>query len=145
MFIGQYQHNIDDKGRLVLPTKYRDKIGKGSIITIGFEGCLTIYPESEYLKTQEDLRKMPMTNRNVRNYLRVFEGSASEAEFDKQGRIKIPAHLIRRAHLEKECVIVGLNSVIEVWALDRWKEIEENGKNSFEELAENISGYDFKE
>ncbi len=145
MFIGQYQHNIDDKGRLVLPTKYRDKIGKGSIITIGFEGCLTIYPESEYLKTQEDLRKMPMTNRNVRNYLRVFEGSASEAEFDKQGRIKIPAHLIRHAHLEKECVIVGLNSVIEVWALDRWKEIEENGKNSFEELAENISGYDFKE
>ena len=135
----------DDKGRLVLPTKYRDKIGKGSIITIGFEGCLTIYPESEYLKTQEDLRKMPMTNRNVRNYLRVFEGSASEAEFDKQGRIKIPAHLIRHAHLEKECVIVGLNSVIEVWALDRWKEIEENGKNSFEELAENISGYDFKE
>ena len=86
-----------------------------------------------------------MTNRNVRNYLRVFEGSASEAEFDKQGRIKIPAHLIRHAHLEKECVIVGLNSVIEVWALDRWKEIEENGKNSFEELAENISGYDFKE
>ena len=145
MFIGQYQHNIDDKGRLVLPTKYRDKIGKGSIITIGFEGCLTIYPESEYLKTQEGLRKMPMTNRNVRNYLRVFEGSASEAEFDKQGRIKIPAHLIRHAHLEKECVIVGLNSVIEVWALDRWKEIEENGKNSFEELAENISGYDFKE
>ena len=145
MFIGQYQHNIDDKGRLVLPTKYRDKIGKGSIITIGFEGCLTIYPESEYLKTQDDLRKMPMTNRNVRNYLRVFEGSASEAEFDKQGRIKIPAHLIRHAHLEKECVIVGLNSVIEVWALDRWKEIEENGKNSFEELAENISGYDFKE
>ena len=145
MFIGQYQHNIDDKGRLVLPTKYRDKIGKGSIITIGFEGCLTIYPESEYLKTQEDLRKMPMTNRNVRNYLRVFEGSASEAEFDKQGRIKIPAHLIRHAHLEKECVIVGLNSVIEVWALDRWKEIEENGKNSFEELAENISSYDFKE
>ena len=145
MFIGQYQHNIDDKCRLVLPTKYRDKIGKGSIITIGFEGCLTIYPESEYLKTQEDLRKMPMTNRNVRNYLRVFEGSASEAEFDKQGRIKIPAHLIRHAHLEKECVIVGLNSVIEVWALDRWKEIEENGKNSFEELAENISGYDFKE
>ena len=145
MFIGQYQHNIDDKGRLVLPTKYRDKIGKGSIITIGFEGCLTIYPESEYLKTQEDLRKMPMTNRNVRNYLRVFEGSASEAEFDKQGRIKIPAHLIRHAHLEKECVIVGLNSVIEVWALDRWKEIEENGKNSFEELAENSSGYDFKE
>lgn len=145
MFIGQYQHNIDDKGRLVLPTKYRDKIGKGSIITIGFEGCLTIYPESEYLKTQEDLRKMPMTNRNVRNYLRVFEGSASEAEFDKQGRIKIPAHLIRHAHLEKECVIVGLNSIIEVWALDRWKEIEENGKNSFEELAENISGYDFKE
>ena len=145
MFICQYQHNIDDKCRLVLPTKYRDKIGKGSIITIGFEGCLTIYPESEYLKTQEDLRKMPMTNRNVRNYLRVFEGSASEAEFDKQGRIKIPAHLIRHAHLEKECVIVGLNSVIEVWALDRWKEIEENGKNSFEELAENISGYDFKE
>ena len=123
---------------MFLPTKYRDKIGKGSIITIGFEGCLTIYPESEYLKTQEDLRKMPMTNRNVRNYLRVFEGSASEAEFDKQGRIKIPAHLIRHAHLEKECVIVGLNSVIEVWALDRWKEIEENGKNSFEELAENI-------
>ena len=145
MFIGQYQHNIDDKGRLVLPTKYRDKIGKGSIITIGFEGCLTIYPESEYLKTQEDLRKMPMTNRNVRNYLRVFEGSASEAEFDKQGRIKIPAHLIRHENKEKECVIVGLNSVIEVWALDRWKEIEENGKNSFEELAENISGYDFKE
>ena len=78
MFIGEYQHNIDDKGRLVLPTKYRDKIGKGSIITIGFEGCLTIYPESEYLKTQEDLRKMPMTNRNVRNYLRVFEGSAGQ-------------------------------------------------------------------
>lgn len=145
MFIGQYQHNIDDKGRLILPSKYRDKIGAGSIITIGFEGCLTIYPESEYLKTQENLRKMPITSRDVRNYLRVFEGNASEAEFDKQGRIKIPLHLIKHAQLEKECVIVGLNSIIEVWALDKWKEIEENGKDSFEEIAEKISSYSIKE
>lgn len=145
MFIGQYQYNIDEKKRLILPAKYRKQLEEGAVVTIGYEGCLTIYPMSEYLRTQDNLRKMPMTSKDVRSYLRIFEGNASEAEFDKLGRIKLPAHLIKHAQLEKECVVVGLNSIIEVWSLKRWQEIEENGMESFEEIAEKLSTYATKE
>ncbi len=141
MFKGQFQHNIDDKGRLVLPTKFRDKLGEGAVITFGFDGCLTIYTAAGWENYQNQLLSMPITSQAVRKHLRVLTGSASDVELDKSGRVKIPDYLMKDAGISKECTIVGVGSVIEVWATDRWLKELESGKEDFEEIAEQLTGY----
>lgn len=142
MFKGQFQHNIDDKGRLVLPNKFRDKIGNGAVITIGFNGCLTIFTEKEWERYHDHLLSLPITSQAVRSYMRVLTGSASDVEFDKSGRINIPDYLRKDAGISKECTIVGVGSTIEVWAHDRWLKELEKDKQSFEEIAEQLSSYE---
>ncbi len=141
MFRGQFRHNLDDKGRLILPAKFRDKIGEGAVITIGFEKCITIYPEQEWEKLQKSLVSMPVANKMVRSLSRVINGNASDVEIDKQGRVKIPDYLLDNANITKECCIVGVNTTIEIWDAATWLNIENEGKESFEENAEKLSSF----
>ena len=125
MFKGQFRHNIDDKGRLVLPTKFRDKLTEGSVITI-------------------ELLSKPMTSLAVRKTMRVLTGNASDIELDKSGRVKIPDYLLSDAGISKEVTIVGLGSVIEVWATDRWLKEQSIDKADFESDAEQLYFLDKK-
>ncbi len=141
MFRGQFRHNLDEKGRLILPAKFRDKIGENAVITIGFEKCITIYTETEWEKLQKSLLSMPVANKMVRSLSRVINGNATDVEMDKQGRVKIPDYLLSNANIIKECVVVGVNSTIEIWDAATWEQIENEGKESFEENAEKLSSF----
>lgn len=141
MFRGQFRHNLDDKGRLILPAKFREKIGDNAVITIGFEKCITIYPEQEWEKLQKSLVSMPVANKMVRSLSRTINGNASDVEIVVIGRVKIPNYLIANANIKKECVIVGVNATIEIWDATTWEQIENEGKESFEENAEKLSSF----
>lgn len=144
MFKGQYRHNLDDKGRLVLPTKFREQLTAGSVITIGYDGCLTIYTADGWKRCVDELLSKPMTSLAVRKTMRVLTGNASDIELDKSGRVKIPDYLLSDAGISKEVTIVGLGSVIEVWATDRWLKEQEIDKEGFEADAEQLYYLDKK-
>ena len=138
MFKGQYTHNLDDKGRLVLPTKFRNEITAGAVITIGYEGCLTIYTAEGWKRCVDELLSKPMTNVAVRKTMRVLTGNASDIELDKSGCVKIPEYLLSAAGISKEVSIIGLGSVIEVWATDRWLKEQAMDMDDFEAGAEQL-------
>ena len=144
MFKGQYKHNLDDKGRLVLPTKFREQLKEGSVITIGYDGCLTIYTAEGWELCVQELLSKPMTSLAVRKTMRVLTGNASDIELDKSGRVKIPDYLLSDAGISKEVTIVGLGSVIEVWATDRWLKEQAMDKEGFEADAEQLYYLDKK-
>lgn len=139
MFISQYRHTLDDKGRLVLPPKFRTNITPGSVITIGYEGCLTIYLADEWKRSVESLLSKPMTSVAVRKNMRVLMGNASEIDVDKSGRVKIPDYLLSAAGISKDVTIVGMGSIIEVWATETWLKEQEKDKNEFEANAEQLA------
>ena len=141
MFKGQYKHNLDDKGRLVLPTKFRDELGEGAVITIGFENCLTIYTAAEWDRYTNELFSKPMTTLAVRRLLRRLTGNASDIELDKSGRLKIPANLLSDAAIFKDVTIVRLGSYIEVWATDQWENEQQLDKEEYEYNAEQLYHY----
>jgi MraZ protein len=138
MFKGQYRHNLDDKGRLVLPTKFRTDLQEGSVITIGYEGCLTIYTAEGWKQCVDNLLSKPMTNVAVRRTMRSLTGNASDIDLDKSGRVKIPDYLLERAHIQKDVTIVGLGSVIEVWATEEWEKEQSLDQDEFESNAEQL-------
>lgn len=138
MFKGQYKHNLDDKGRLVLPTKFRDSLKEGAVITIGYDGCLTIYTSDGWKRCIDELLSKPMSSLAVRKAMRVLTGNASDIELDKSGRIKIPDYLLSDAGISKEVTIIGLGSVVEVWATERWLKEQEKDKEDFETNAEQL-------
>ena len=138
MFKGQFTHNLDDKGGLVLPTKFRKDITAGAVITIGYEGCLTIYTAEGWKRCVDELLSKPMTNVAVRKTMRVLTGNASDIELDKSGRVKIPDYLLSAAGISKEVSIIGLGSVIEVWATERWLKEQEEDMADFETGAEQL-------
>ena len=142
MFKGQYNHTLDDKGRLVMPTKFRDPIAEGAVITIGYEGCLTIYTAQGWDRCQKDLLSKPMTSVAVRKAMRVLTANASDIEPDKNGRIKIPDYLLTAAAITKDVTIVGLGTIIEVWATDRWQKEQMMDKEEFESLSEQLYYFD---
>lgn len=144
MFKGQYRHNLDNKGRLVLPTKFRDQLSDGAVITIGYEGCLTIYTADGWNRCMDELLSKPMTSLAVRKTMRVLTGNASDIDIDKSGRVKIPDYLLTDAGISKEVTIVGLGSVIEVWATDRWLKEQDSDKEDFESDAEQLYYLDRK-
>ncbi|MCT7815078.1 MAG: division/cell wall cluster transcriptional repressor MraZ, partial [Lactobacillus iners] len=109
MFMGEYHHNLDSKGRLIIPAKFRDQIGDEIIFTRGMEGCIFGYPQAEWQKIEAKLAKLPLTQRSARKFTRLFYSGAMETEFDKQGRVNLTATLKEHADLIKECVIVGVS------------------------------------
>ena len=138
MFKGQYRHNLDDKGRLVLPTKFREYLKDGAVITIGYDGCLTIYTAEGWKRCVDELLSKPMSSLAVRKAMRVLTGHASDVDLDKSGRVKIPDYLLSDAGISKEVTIIGLGSVVEVWATDRWLKEQEKDKEDFETNAEQL-------
>lgn len=122
MFMGEYNHTIDTKGRLIVPAKFREELGDMFVITKGLDGCLCVYTNDEWAAFEEKLRSLPVTNKNARKMTRFFMAGASTCEVDKQGRILVPAVLREFAELEKEVVLVGVASRVEIWSKDKWDE-----------------------
>ncbi len=135
MFIGEYNHSIDVKGRVSVPAKFRETLGSSFIITKGLDNCLFIYPQNEWIILEKKLKQLPMTNKDARAFVRFFFAGASECELDNQGRIRIPNNLREHAYLEKEAVIIGVATRIEVWSHDEWRGYNENSNLSYDEIA----------
>ena len=119
MFMGEYEHGIDEKGRMIVPTKFRDALGEHFVLTKGIDGCLFIYPSDEWEKFVEKLQALPGT-KEARNLQRFFMAGAVDSECDKQGRVMIPAKLREHAGIQKDVVSVGLMNKIEIWSKDHW-------------------------
>ena len=138
MFMGEYHHNIDDKGRLIIPAKFRSELGEKFIITRGLEKCLYVYSESEWNTIVAKLKTLPFTKKDVRTFIRSFFSGATECEFDRQGRINITSPLVSYADIDKECVIIGANDRIEIWSDKGWKNFMDVNSSKLEDIAENL-------
>ena len=121
MFMGEYNHTIDAKGRLIIPSKFRESLGDEFVVTKGMDGCLFVYDNEEWKKFEEKLLSLPMMDKQVRQFTRYFLAGAASVEVDKQGRILLPAHLREFAGLEKDVVLVGVGSRVEIWSKDKWE------------------------
>lgn len=142
MFMGEYHHSIDNKGRMIIPSKFRDDLGELFIITRGLDQCLFGYPLSEWKLIEEKLKALPLTKKDARAFTRFFFSGATESELDKQGRINIPSPLLQYAKLEKECVILGVSNRIEIWSKPIWENYFTQSEESFVDIAENMIGFD---
>jgi len=142
MFMGEYHHNIDNKGRLIIPAKFREELGDEFVITRGLDQCLFGYSMSEWSQIEEKLKTLPLTKKDARAFTRFFFSGATECELDKQGRVNISSPLLNYAKLEKECVILGVSNRIEIWSKQQWEDYFSESEDSFAELAENMVGFD---
>ncbi len=136
--MGEYQHSLDAKGRIFMPAKLRELLGDSFIITRGLDRCLFVYPPAEWQAIEQKFRALPVTRADARKFTRFFFSGAVDAELDKQGRVNIPAHLREYAHLEKDCVIIGVSNRVEIWSYDEWQKYYEESEESFAEIAETI-------
>lgn len=138
MLMGEYKHNLDAKGRLIMPAKFREELGDVFILTRGLDGCLFGYPMEQWEVLQEKMKQLPLAKKDARAFVRFFYSAAVEAEIDKQGRINIPNTLLEYAKIEKECRIVGVSDRIEIWSNDQWETFTEAAQETFEDIAENM-------
>ncbi len=139
MFIGEYEHSVDAKGRVIMPAKLREDIGEKFIVTKGLDGCLFAYSQTEWLNFEEKLKTLPLTNKNARDFVRFFLSGAVECEIDKQGRFLLPNNLRIYATLEKEINIIGVGTRIEIWNKEAWKHYSSSENISADEIAENMT------
>lgn len=138
MLMGEFQHNIDAKGRIIIPAKLREDLGAKFVITRGLDGCVFGYPLENWEKIQEKLKQLPLAKKEARAFIRFFYSAAAEAEIDKQGRINIPSTLVDYASLEKECLVLGVSDRIEIWSKTKWESVSSEIEESFEEIAEDM-------
>ena len=139
MLIGEFEHSIDKKGRLVLPAKIKDDLGKEFIVTKGLDGCLFGYSLEEWNKFEEKLKTLPLTNKITRDFVRFFLSGAVEEETDKQGRFLLPANLREYASLTKDAVIIGVGTRIEIWDKKKWNEYNSEENLSVDKIAEKMT------
>ena len=139
MLIWEYEHSLDVKGRLIMPAKIREDIGEKFIITKGLDGCLFGFSKNEWNNFEEKLKTLPLTNKNARDFVRFFLSGAIECEIDKQGRFLIASNLREYASLEKEAVITGVGTRIEIWNKDKWKAYNSEENLSADQIAENMA------
>ena len=139
MLIGEYEHSLDVKGRLILPAKIREDMGDKFIITKGLDGCLFGFSQNEWTNFEEKLKTLPLTNKNARDFVRFFLSGATECEIDKQGRFLITSNLREYANMEKEVVIIGVGTRIEIWNKEKWKSYNSDENISADEIAENMT------
>ena len=138
MLLGEYHHNIDDKGRLVIPTKYREELGDEFIITRGIERCLYVYSKVEWEKLVSKLNTLPFTKKDARTFMRSFFSGATVCEFDKSGRINITSPLVSYAGLTKECFIIGVNDRLEIWSEEAFNKFMDDNQEQLEDIAEHL-------
>lgn len=139
MLIGEYEHSLDDKGRVIMPAKLRIDIGERFIITKGLDGCLFVFSQAEWSNFETKLKELPLTNKNARDFVRFFLSGATECEIDKQGRFLIVNNLREYANITKEVVIIGVGTRIEIWNKSKWKDYNNNDNISADDLAENMT------
>ncbi len=138
MFLGTHTPRLDEKGRLILPAKYREELSAGLVLTKGQERCLYVFPAPEFAGITEALRSAPMTAKAVRDYSRVFFASASDEELDRQGRVTIPPSLRAYAGLERECVVIGANTRLEIWDATAWASYLETQEDAFSDASQEV-------
>lgn len=143
MLMGEYEHSLDDKGRVTIPSRLRDDLQTHFVITKGLDGCLFLYPMEEWGKMEERLKSLPMTNANARAFARLFLAGAQDVEVDKQFRVVIPPRLREHAGIEKEVVLVGVSTRVELWARERWEGYQAEAQTSYEEIAEKMVDFGF--
>ena len=143
MLIGEYRHNIDDKGRIIIPAKFREEIGMKFVVTRGLDGCLFVYAMDNWNKIVSKLQTLPFTKKDARTFMRFFLSGATVCEFDKQGRINLSNSLIEYADIQKECTIIGVNDRLEIWASEKLDTIMEENTLNFSDIAENLFEGDF--
>lgn len=137
MLMGEYSHSLDTKGRLIMPAKLRQDIGDKFILTKGLDGCLFAFSQTEWNNFEEKLKSLPLSDKNARNFVRFFLSGATECEIDKQGRFLIPNNLRTAANLEKDVIIIGVGTRIEIWNKETWEKCDE--EISADEIAENMA------
>ena len=137
MLIGEYEHSLDAKGRLIMPAKLRADMGERFILTKGLDGCLFAFSQKEWENFETKLKTLPLSDKNARNFVRFFLSGATECEIDKQGRFLIPNNLRIAAKLEKESIIIGVGTRLEIWNKATWEKCDED--ISADEIAENMS------
>lgn len=138
MFMGEYEHTIDAKSRLIVPAKFREDLGQSFIITKGLDNCLFVYPMEEWKSLEKKMRALPFTRSDARAFSRFFFAGANECEIDKQGRVLIPANLRKYARLEKDVVIIGVASRVEIWSKEVWESYNEHTGAEYEAIAEKL-------
>lgn len=139
MFIGEHQHSLDEKGRIIIPSKFRADLGLEFVMTKGLDNCLFVYPKSEWEILEEKLKTLPLTNKDARAFVRFFFSGASESTLDKQGRVLIPANLREHSRLDKDAVIIGVSTRIEIWSKDYWDNYIDEDNLSYESIAESMA------
>lgn len=136
MYIGEYQHSIDGKGRLIIPAKFREVLGESFIMTKGLDNCLFVYELSEWKIIEDKLKTLPMTSKNARAFMRFIFSGATECEADKQGRILIPTNLREHAFIKKDVVTIGVGNRLEIWSKANWDTYNDDDSLSYENIAE---------
>ena len=138
MFMGEFHHNIDDKKRLIIPSKFRSELGDKFVITRGIENCLFAYSISDWEKIVAKLQSLPFTKKDARQFIRFFMSGAIVAEFDKQGRITLNSPMVDYANINRECVIIGAGDRLEIWSVEAWNEFFNSAKDNMSDIAENL-------
>ncbi|MBN2261032.1 MAG: division/cell wall cluster transcriptional repressor MraZ [Clostridiales bacterium] len=139
MFIGEYQHNLDIKGRINIPSKFREGLGDKFFLTKGLDNSLFCFPDNEWKIFEEKLKALPLTNKNARAFVRLFFAGATECSLDKQGRILIPQNLREHSKIEKEIMIIGVGTRVEIWSQEEWDRYKDPDNISYDEIAEHMS------
>ena len=137
MLMGEYEHSLDAKGRLIMPAKLRQDVGDKFILSKGLDGCLFAFSMQEWLNFENKLKSLPLSDKNARSFVRFFLAGATECEIDKQGRFLVPGNLRQAASLEKEAVIIGVGTRLEIWDKSIWQSKDE--EISADEIAENMT------
>ncbi len=138
MFMGEFNHSVDEKGRLIMPAKFREGLGLNFVITKGLDNCLFVYPKAEWQNLEAKLKSLPVTNTSARAFSRFFFSGATEAELDKQGRVLLPPNLRDYSKLDRDVVVIGVSNRVEIWSKAEWERYIQQADESFEEIAEKI-------
>ncbi|GAB2595833.1 division/cell wall cluster transcriptional repressor MraZ [Pseudactinotalea suaedae] len=138
MFLGTYEPRLDDKGRLILPAKFRDQMAGGIVLTRGQERCLYAFPRSEFEQIHDQLRQAPLTSKQARDYMRVFLSGATDDVPDRQGRVTIPAILRKYAGLERDLAVIGSGSKVEIWDATAWDDYLRAQEDSYAQITDEV-------
>jgi MraZ protein len=144
MFMGEFLHSIDDKGRAIIPSKFREELGDKFVMTKGLDNCLFLYPLSEWSNLEQKLKALPFTKSDARAFSRFFFSGATECETDRQGRILIPGNLRSYARLGRDIVIIGVSTRVEIWSREEWERYSQEAEESYEQIAEKLVDFDLE-
>lgn len=139
MFIGEYTHTIDEKGRLAIPVKFRAQLASGAVVTRGLDNCLFLYPKDEWEEMAKKLAALPVSQADARAFARLMLAGAMDVDLDKQGRVILPGYLRQYSGLKNTTVVAGLYNRVEIWNEAAWKEYQKNAEDQSNDIAEHLA------